>query len=288
MSERKVLFIVEGRRGEPRLLKRMHNILFDTTPENIYWHGAVIYDLLLRMFADEGEDDSLDVVSVLRESVTGFTDREMLEQEFSDVYLVFDMDPHDHRYDEKLLSRAMEFFSESTENGKLYLNYPMLESYRHLKEHDDPEYLERVVSVGSLSGYKSLVDAEGHNDFKQLDKYDEDTFREIIHMNVKKVNWILEHEKSLPDADTFLSWRGSDILDVQNGMCSLIILSMCSTHRSSTQWSSTHLSFSDDASGFRSKHQLGEWVAPPEDDWGSDLSVVHFQRQVASANPILY
>ena len=52
MSERRVLFIVEGKRGEPRLLKRMHNVLFGTHPGNICYHGTVIHDLISRLFVD--------------------------------------------------------------------------------------------------------------------------------------------------------------------------------------------------------------------------------------------
>lgn len=215
MSERKVLFIVEGSRGEPRLLRRMHDVFFGTTPENIYWHGTVIYDLLSRMFESDDVDD-LDVVSVLRESVTDPDRRRILKQEFTDVYLVFDMDPHDPRYDKGLLDKAMGFFTESTDNGKLYLNYPMLESYRHLMSHDDWGYLDRTVPVDSLADYKSLVDREGHPDFKQLGRYNESTFGEIIRMNVMKANLILEGIRSLPDIETFRSWDGSDILDAQS------------------------------------------------------------------------
>lgn len=214
MSERKVLFIVEGERCEPRLLRRMHDVLFGTTPGNIHWHGTVVYDLLRRVFED-GDADDLDVVSVLRETVSDPGRREVLEQEFTDVYLVFDMDPHDPRYDGELLDRAMGLFAESTENGKLYINYPMLESYRHLRCHDDLGYLDRTVSVDSLSGYKSLVDREGHPDFRQLGRYDEAVFAEVIRMNVMKANRVLNDERSLPDVGTFLSWRGSDILDAQ-------------------------------------------------------------------------
>ena len=214
MSERKVLFIVEGERGEPRLLRRMHDVLLGTTPGCIHWHGTVVYDLLRRVFED-GDADDLDVVSVLRETVSDPGRREVLEQEFTDVYLVFDMDPHDPRYDGELLDRAMGLFAESTENGKLYINYPMLESYRHLRRHDDLGYLDRTVSVDSLSGYKSLVDREGHPDFRQLGRYDEAVFAEVIRMNVMKANRVLNDERSLPDVGTFLSWRGSDILDAQ-------------------------------------------------------------------------
>ena len=214
MSDRKVLFIVEGRRTEPRFLERMHWVLFGTKPDNIYCYGTVIHDLLSRMFKED-ESSDLDVVSVLRELDASSGSRAVLEQEFSDVYLVFDMDPQDQRYDSAVLKQAMEYFSDSTDNGKLYINYPMLESYRHLKTHDDSEYMQRTVSVDSLSGYKDLVEREGHPDFKDLGKYDEETFLEVIRMNLTKANLILRHDGSMPDSEIFMSWTGANILDVQ-------------------------------------------------------------------------
>jgi len=43
--------------------------------------------------------------------------------------------------------------------GKLYLNYPMIESYQHLKSLPDEEYINRKISVSLQPGskYKELV-----------------------------------------------------------------------------------------------------------------------------------
>ncbi len=60
------------------------------------------------------------------------------------------MDPQDPIYDDNNLRRAMEHFTDSTTYGKLYLNYPMLESYKHLKEPFDPEYISRRISIDYL------------------------------------------------------------------------------------------------------------------------------------------
>ena len=215
MNERRVLFIVEGSRGEPRLLRKMHSTLFGTQVDNIFWHGTVIHDLIARVFIDGILDDDLDIVSVLRESITDVNRRKVLEQEFSDIYLVFDMDPHDPRYDKDLLDKAMRFFSDSTVNGKLYLNYPMLESYRHLRRHDDEDYLERTVTIDEIYRYKTMVELESHPDFKQLNGYTPETFDEIIRMNLRKANSILNGDRSVPDVNEFLSWSGSEILDLQ-------------------------------------------------------------------------
>ncbi len=48
-------------------------------------------------------------------------------------------------------------FDESTDRGKLYLNYPMLESYKDLKSVPDPRFLERTVGIQEIASYKADV-----------------------------------------------------------------------------------------------------------------------------------
>lgn len=43
MSERRILFIVEGAKAEPRFLTKMHQVMFGTRIDNIYHYGTVIY-----------------------------------------------------------------------------------------------------------------------------------------------------------------------------------------------------------------------------------------------------
>ena len=53
-------------------------------------------------------------------------------------------------------------FADLTDMGKLYLNYPMIESYLHLKSIPDEEYINRKIPVSLQPGdkYKSLVRSE--------------------------------------------------------------------------------------------------------------------------------
>lgn len=53
-------------------------------------------------------------------------------------------------------------FEDSTDMGKLYLNYPMIESYLHLKSMPDGEYINRKIPVSLQPGdrYKCLVKSE--------------------------------------------------------------------------------------------------------------------------------
>lgn len=216
MSDRRVLFIVEGERGEARFLRRLHQIMFGTRPENIFVFGTVIHELLRYVFPDGEPADGLDIVSVLRE-ISGDEGRDVLEQEFSDVYLVFDMDPQDPRYDPVRLRAAMGYFDNPTENGKLYLNYPMLESYRHLACPDDPEYIDRAVDRQAMSRYKEVVGRECCQELRDLGRYTETEFSMIIRLNLMKADRMLGGEGRVPTSDEFLGWDGRDILDIQTG-----------------------------------------------------------------------
>lgn len=215
MSDRRVLFIVEGKQNEPRMLTSMHRVLMGTRPENIFVHGASIHQLLRKMFPDGSIDEDLDVVSVLREDASE-DERRVLDQEFSDVFLVFDMDPQDSVYDDERLRIAIGFFDDSTGNGKLYLNYPMMQSYRHLRYPFDRDYLHRTVTMDDIrSGYKSLVDKESYPGIKNVGQYDRTVFLMIIYLNLRKVNRIMNSEDTVPDPESYLGWDLSVLLDRQ-------------------------------------------------------------------------
>lgn len=64
----------------------------------------------------------------------------------------------------------MEFFSESTDHGKLYLSYPMIEAFLHVSAAEISHgyfnaFFERQFSVGELrkSRYKQRVSNEGES-----------------------------------------------------------------------------------------------------------------------------
>lgn len=53
----------------------------------------------------------------------------------------------------------LNLFNNETELGKLYINYPMVESYYYLKSLPDLDYNNRVISLNNLKGknYKKEV-----------------------------------------------------------------------------------------------------------------------------------
>ena len=84
----------------------------------------------------KADDFDIDVIEVLRESndeikkqLTGLS-----RDDFSEVYLFFDYDAHQTNLgktvNEDVIHQMLESFDNETENGKLYISYPMVEALR--------------------------------------------------------------------------------------------------------------------------------------------------------------
>lgn len=66
-----------------------------------------------------------------------------LDTLFSQIFLFFDYDFQNRLGTQKvngILDEMLDFFSDETENGKLYINYPMIESLKYTKEIPDANY----------------------------------------------------------------------------------------------------------------------------------------------------
>lgn len=106
---------------------------------------------------------------------------------------MFDFDPQDDSYKPEILLELIEAYSESTDAGKLYLNYPMVESYKHHKGFDESSlerYLEKRVSFDLLKqqkkGYKFVATKESC--CSDLDKITKSEFNMLISVNRLKLN----------------------------------------------------------------------------------------------------
>lgn len=91
-----------------------------------------------------------------------FSDSLRYKDDFTNIFLVFDYERHDPKFSEKKILNMQKKFSDTTDMGKLYINYPMIESYQHLKSLPDEGYKDRKVPVSLQPGkmYKKLVSNE--------------------------------------------------------------------------------------------------------------------------------
>ena len=126
---RNILFVLEGGRAEPRFLGKMVTLLRTQIDYEMFSYRTNLHKMLDGMFIGDKIDTDLDFVEYLRSCKTNPEDVKVLSNKFSDIFLFFDMDPQDQNYDIEKVRKALVYFNDSTKNRKLYINYPMFESF---------------------------------------------------------------------------------------------------------------------------------------------------------------
>lgn len=172
MARKRVLLVVEGEKQEVRLFRALFASYQLDLDYEICPYRTNIYELYERMFAN-GMQDDLSLLGVLKERASA-EDRRMFDQDYSDVFLVFDYEPQDDRFSPNRLEEMQRYFNESTDNGKLFVNYPMVEACKHFLKMPDRGFIDRAVSFDEVRRYKQIVGNAGRyqsyeRDFKRPD-----------------------------------------------------------------------------------------------------------------------
>lgn len=133
MSSAKVLIVLEGEKPEENTLARLQRAfpeeLADLSEDLVeYVYSSHIYGLYNKLKEDDGFSD---VIEVLKELYPEDEDLQNTNREdISQVFLFFDIDIHKQPIKESCdqLNELVQFFDNETENGKLFLSYPMAEA----------------------------------------------------------------------------------------------------------------------------------------------------------------
>ena len=215
MMESNILIIVEGSKTEPNFFNRLSDVFglkFD-----IYCLETNIYSLYKKMKEIDFNGDIKDVLSEIHPNK-----REMLSKKFAYTYLIFDCDAHHARENETRtqeeivftnldkLSEMANYFVDETDPsiGKLYINYPMMESYRDCDDYFENEYASAIVSISKLSSYKNHV-AKKKLCSKHIDKYTKEQFSLLILQNLYKLNLICVQKWNKPNYKEYSSYSNS-------------------------------------------------------------------------------
>lgn len=199
MNSRKILVCVEGQKTEKRVFDKLLSVYPEPVHYEIISYNTNIYDLYDRMFY--GKDPSeYDLLQTLKEHEKDPVQKRLLDGKYTDVLLVFDFEPQDHKFNARKIQEMQSYFVESTDMGRLYINYPMVEAFYHLKSIPDPEYADRKVDLEVLlsGGYKALVGRETmKGDHRKFAASAEEIFY-IVEINRKKA-WQIVGEQEEPN-----------------------------------------------------------------------------------------
>lgn len=140
------LLIVEGHREKDRLFF----LLLKAFPEmsinrdDIHIYGTNIYQLYRDIAAEYGSDweeagEEVDLPFVFSKKKN--MPHLLYKDDFTNIILIFDYERQDTYFSEHKIHCMQKIFSDMTDMGQLYINYPMLESFLHLKTVPDANYL---------------------------------------------------------------------------------------------------------------------------------------------------
>lgn len=199
-----ILFVVEGEKSETRFMQKLISVFIRDVQPEFFHYKTNIHQMIDGMMNDDGRiDEDLDFIEHLRSCGTNKGDRSVLNRKFTDVFLFFDMDPQDQKYDAEKMQSVLDYFSDPSDNGKLYVNYPMLESYKHVSDLNSLSFLDTKVNREDIRRYKSIVDAEALSSLKDLSKITEEMWKRLLTLNVIKANMICNGIEDLPDMEQY-------------------------------------------------------------------------------------
>ena len=224
-----ILFVFEGKKSEPKLFEALKKLFFPQRAEQfVCTYNSNIYSLYshlvqLDVFKDENIESSgrtLSILNTILQKKGDNTLANILEAEISEIFLFFDYDFHESRLsleeNNKHLSEMLEYFNDETANGKLYINYPMIESIKYHKELPDADFLNYIIPRNNCKQFKNIAHEfsyyksleyilVSHNPNESLEKQKQrlviamENWKHLIDMNVFKANYICNSSVSYPN-----------------------------------------------------------------------------------------
>lgn len=190
-----ILFLFEGAVRERQYYKVIEKSLNGKVKSMVNFYS---YKTNIHILYDEiNKDKSLDILELVKEKakkqddIDGFN---MLNNnKFGEIYLIFDLDPQDDKYNETKIQEMLDIFDNETEYGKLYINYPMLESFKHFKTIPDSNYNKYKIKIEDCYTYKNdVAQLTCINDYRKITK---EQYFNILNQNLEKSNLLINNLK---------------------------------------------------------------------------------------------
>lgn len=213
MSQDVILFLVEGDKeisvtnqiselnqtDSLKLLPKGKNIVYGTTIYGLYKEIKEYLD-------DELDFDLFPILMEITKRKKNSVLDGLTKHDISQVYLLFDYDPHATNFSEEKIKTMCEIFNNEYTIGKLFINYPMIEVFRHCYKLTKAEqsFLEVTCPVPKLElkNYKKYV-SNLLPDFTKIDC--NRTIKKVIIETIIKSNFLVNQNMSYPEDKSLLA-----------------------------------------------------------------------------------
>lgn len=207
--KRKILLLVEGEKLEKYVFEEIAkvyklkyeifclkcNIFMLYNVMKSYDFNASIKDILIEKVFKNISDEDIEILK---------------NNKFAYTYLIMDLDLQHYKSD--ILKAVMqvekmcEYFTDETDDtiGKLYINYPMMESFRDRDDFVDEKFNDKIVHINNFVNYKRIA---GDSKFSavHISNYGRYGFDSIIKSNIDKASIRLFDKKNISYQDYLLN-----------------------------------------------------------------------------------
>lgn len=198
-QKNQTLILVEGEH-EKQILLSILLACFPEIPilnENIHVYAADIYDLyndIEREYEEDWYESDLEIDIPMLISRRYNIEPQLNKNNFTNIILMFDYEHHDIWFSDEKIKRMQKHFNSISDDGVLYINYPMIESYKDIVSIPDDTFLEKFVSVQCQPGkkYKQKVEENSiiskyFNTYNRLLKYLREKISGIEEIEIAKL-----------------------------------------------------------------------------------------------------
>ena len=197
----KILLLVEGEKREKQLFDHFYKLYRERNvkikPVEIVSFNTEIYSFYNELKKLDHNDridyGSIDLPLFLNEYHGLKGNKQLNSADYTEKILIFDFDPQDSKYSPNEVVELMENFSDSTTIGKLYLNYPMLESFKDIASLEDANFINTTCSKNMLfkKEYKQHINEQARkNKINNINKISQDTAEKLIDLHRQKLEFI--------------------------------------------------------------------------------------------------
>lgn len=199
-----VVFLVEGEKLDVILSEEIRRyFLVNKVNLKIIPYKTNIYSLYSQLKAD---DFDTDIISVLKEREEGNSFFDSVDN-ISEIYLFFDYDAHHYQNKkncEKVtyeqLDEMLYFFDNETDQGKLYISYPMIEAIHHCSTESISKSIFIANYVNAFSSkhignqhYKVISDSESELNLIDCGYYNEKEWNYLLTNFLWGINYLFEN-----------------------------------------------------------------------------------------------
>ncbi|KAF3983939.1 MAG: hypothetical protein HFP81_04775 [Methylococcales symbiont of Hymedesmia sp. n. MRB-2018] len=187
------LFVFEGKRQEKKYLNTFLKALSVDINRIEVAFCTHIYALHNKLTKSDG----LDTFELLKEGCDTLDSQDYDRDDIARIYLFFDYDGHAPGAKDQIVQEMLETFDNETEQGKLYISYPMLEALRDTKN--------LVFKIKDGKQYKQDI---GNTGIQNIAVLNEQEFKDLTLNHLKKANDLVNNsleasEQLIEQSDIF-------------------------------------------------------------------------------------